>query len=108
MSPKDDSPQKGIFMAIEVMTIRRVYIADREKARKSAVHTVYCGSQPLVPGSTVPQPLAKLEFIFGVARNVPTQDYQRFADLGHATDKRPKSAYEEAEERELQEEREQR
>mgnify|MGYP003395566148 CR=1 FL=1 len=93
-------------MAIEISTVRRVYIADREKARKSALHTVYAGAQALVPGSTVPQPLVKLEFVFGVARNIPTQDYQRFADLGHATEKRPKSAYEEAEERELQEERE--
>jgi hypothetical protein len=83
-------------MAIEVKTIARVYIADKEKARKSAIHTVYAGAAPLVPGTTTPQPLAKLEFVFGVARNVPTQDYQRFADLGHATDKRPKSAYEEA------------
>lgn len=87
-------------MAVEIPTIRRVYIADPEKARKSAVHRVYAGSGAVQPGMAQ-QPLQVLEFLFGVARDVPTQDYQRFADLGHATDKRPKSAFEEAEERDL-------
>lgn len=85
-------------MSVEVATIIRLYIKDKEKAQRSAVHTVYAGAAPLEPGSTGPQPLAKLEFVFGVARNIPTQTAQRFIDLGHATKDRPRSAYEEAEE----------
>ena len=90
-------------MATEVPTVR-LYIKDAEKARKSAFHTVYAGRENLQPGSATPQPLAKLEFLFGVARAVPLQDAQRFIDLGHATKERPKSAFEEADERDRERE----
>lgn len=89
-------------MAIEIPTVSRLYIADREKARRSAVHRVYCGGGAVQPGTAI-QPLHTLEFLFGVARNIPTQDAQRFIDLGHATTERPKSAFEEAEERDARE-----
>lgn len=90
-------------MSTDVTTIARLYIADKEKARKSAVHTVYAGAGPVDPDSSAPQPLMKLEFAFGVARHIETQTAQRFIDLGHATKNRPQSAYEEAEEREFRE-----
>ena len=90
-------------MTAEVKTVR-LYIRDKEKARRSGFHTVYAAAAPLEPGSTTPQALAKLEFWFGVARNVPTQEAQRFIDLGHATTERPKSAWEMAEEEELRRE----
>lgn len=83
----------------QVNTIRRLYIKDRDKARSSIVHTVYAGAASVEPGK--PQPLKTLQFVFGVAQDIPTQDAKLFMDLGHAIKERPKSAIEEAEEREL-------
>ena len=88
-------------MAAEVNVIRRLYLADKDKARHSVVHTVYAGTGGVEPGK--PQGLVTLEFAFGVAKNVPMQTAQRFIDLGHATTERPKTAAEEAD---AQEERE--
>ncbi len=87
----------------EIKTVKRLYIRDKDKARHSVIHTVYCGSTAVEPGK--PQGLVVLEFAFGVARNVPTQIAQRFIDLGHATTERPKTAAEEAEEAEEVEDR---
>lgn len=89
-------------MAAEVPVIRRLYISDKDKARHSVVHTVYCGQGAVQPGEAA-HGLYKLEFAFGVARNVPTQTAQRFIDLGHATTERPKTAAEEADERDERE-----
>jgi hypothetical protein len=92
-------------MATDVPTVARLYIADAEKARKSVIHTIYAGAGGPVQPGIAQQPLHKLEFVFGVARHIPTQEAQRFIDLGHATTERPKSTYEEAEERDILERR---
>ena len=69
---------------IEVKKIPRVYMTDTNLARKSGHHTVYVGT----PGTA--GELHKLEFEFGIAKNVPLNVYERFRDAGHATTDIPK------------------
>mgnify|MGYP001180842266 CR=1 FL=1 len=75
-------------MANEVPTVRRVYIKDPNLNTHSMIHTVYAGEGPIKPGEETV--MKKLEFFGGVARDVPTQTYKLFKDLGHATTDRPK------------------
>ena len=75
-------------MVNEVTTVRRVYIADKEKQTRSALHTVYAGEGSITPG--VEKPLQTLTFLFGIARDVPLATFERFRDLGHATIDRPR------------------
>ena len=81
----------------EEITIPRVYLTDPTLNRRSAHHTIYASSGPIRPGEN--EPLQRLEFEFGVARNVPTQVYERFRALGHVTTERPKAPAELEDER---------
>ena len=65
----------------------RVYLQPSELARKSAHHTAYVGDGAITEGK--PQPLYKLEFMQGVAKDVPDELYQRFKDAGIAGTSRP-------------------
>ena len=66
---------------------KRVYLT-KALAKNSKMHTAYSG-EGAVHEDGKPGPLYKLEFFGGVAQNVPEALYQRFKDLGVATDKRP-------------------
>ena len=86
-------------MAIEVKTIRRVYlrpgIADR-----SMFHTAYfpAPTQPNAqPGAD--QTLITLTFIGGVARDVPETLYDLAAAAGIASKDRPRRQWEDEEDR---------
>ena len=75
-------------MAVEIVTIPRVYLASSAYWR-SAHHTAYCspGSNPRHADDE--RPLLKLEFNFGVARNVEQNIYDAFVEAGIATTDRP-------------------
>ena len=86
-------------MAIEIPTIRRVYIKDPTHWR-SAYHTCYlpAPSDPRgQPGTE--QALITLVFEMGIARHVPTQIYALFAAANMATTDRPRLRDDDAEER---------
>ncbi len=78
-------------MPADEIKIPRVYLTDPSINRKSAHHTLYAGpcKGELAPGEE--PPMYRLEFEFGVARQVPKALYDRFADLGHVTTDRPRS-----------------
>lgn len=79
-------------MAADEVKIPRVYLVDTSINRTSGHHTLYAGSGPIHPGEE--SPMHKLEFEFGVARQVPKTLYDRFHDLGHVTTDRPKTRQE--------------
>ena len=80
-------------MAAEEVKIPRVYLTDPNVNRRSAHHTIYASDAgPVAPG--VEAPLIRLEFEFGVARQVPKTLYDRFHALGHVTTERPKAPIE--------------
>jgi hypothetical protein len=83
---------------IEVPKVSRVYIKDPKLARTSMHHTVYAGAGPIEPGK--PQALITVEFQGGISRNMDPQVFRRLKELGHVTEERPKSRWEEAEEAE--------
>lgn len=65
---------------------KRVYLLPKD-LRHSAHHTAYCGEGPI--HDTGGGAIYKLEFIKGVAENVPEALFQRFADLGIAGLEKP-------------------
>ena len=80
-------------MSADEVKIPRVYLTDPNINRKSAHHTIYASADgPVIPG--VETPLIRLEFDFGVARQVPKTLYDLFHDLGHVTTERPKAPIE--------------
>ena len=76
-------------MAAEITTIPRVYLRQRE-LWKSGFHTAYCapGQNPKDQNSN--QETYQLQFFFGIARHVPLNVYNAFADAGIATTDRPR------------------
>ena len=76
---------------------KRVYLQPKDIVRKSKFHTAYVGDGPIHPDGTGGQ-LYKLEFVDGVAMDVPEQLYQRFKDAGVAGASRPKRPEDEADE----------
>jgi hypothetical protein len=85
-------------MAVEFVTIPRVYLTDPNINRSSGHHTIYASEGVIRPGEDTP-PMYRLEFEFGVARNVPQHIYDRFHALGHVTTERPRHPRELADER---------
>ena len=81
-------------MPVDEIKIPRVYLTDTNINRKSAHHTLYAGpgKGELAPGEE--PPMYRLEFEFGVARQVPKTLYDRFYDLGHVTTDRPRGPQE--------------
>lgn len=74
---------------VTIPTIPKVYLVDPAINRRSAFHTAYCSDPgPIVAGQE--KPLHRLEFWFGVARNVPLTVYERFRDAGIATTNMPR------------------
>lgn len=67
---------------------KTVYLQPKHLVRHSRHHTAYAGD-----GAThkegQPPALYRLEFINGVAKDVPEAIYQRFKDLGIADVKKP-------------------
>lgn len=76
-------------MAIEVLTVPKVYLKNPAHW-KSGYHTAYATARQnaVTPGED--PPLARIEFWFGIARNVPQHIYNIFADAGVVTTERPR------------------
>ena len=79
-------------MPADEIKVPRVYLTDPNINRFSAHHTIYAGAGPITPGQDTP--LMRIEFEFGVARQVPQVVYDRFYALGHVTTERPKAPIE--------------
>jgi hypothetical protein len=76
-------------MAAETITHKRAYLKSKE-LQKSAHHTAYAPLPGSRPGKDGSQMLVKLEFFFGIARDVEATTYDAFAAIGVATTERPK------------------
>lgn len=80
-------------MTTEVLTVPKVYLKNPAHW-KSGYHTAYATTRknPVTPGED--PPLARIEFWFGIARNVPQNLYDLFAEAGVVTTERPKMRHE--------------
>lgn len=67
---------------------RRVFLQPKDLVRHSRHHTAYAGNGPILREGEQPESY-RLEFINGVAHDVPEAIYQRFKDLGIADVKKP-------------------
>lgn len=78
-------------MAIEIKTVRRAYAAD--KKHQQGIHTAYTAAPGIPEDPTKPQSLMRLDFVFGVARDVPQNVFDAFKAVGIVTDERPKRGW---------------
>ena len=68
---------------VTIETVPRVYLVDPDYNTRSGLHTAMVGEE----GDSTK--IHKLEFVFGVAHNVPLNIYRRFHDAGYVTTERP-------------------
>jgi len=83
-------------MAVEIITIPRVYINPNLKEHARSAHYRAMAPAPVQPNAQPGADMAiiTLEFINGIARNVPQTVYDQFHALGIATTSRPKARWE--------------
>lgn len=82
-------------MATEVKTVKRAYLVN--KAHRTGIHTAYTAAPGLPTDPSKPQQLLKLDFLWGVARDVPQTTFDAFKATGLVTDQRPRRPDEEDE-----------
>ena len=79
-------------MAAELKTVRRAYLTN--KAFQQGLHTAYTAAPGMPEDPSIPQSLMRLDFLFGVARDVPQTTFDAFKAQGICTEVRPKRAWE--------------
>lgn len=80
-------------MSTEVKTVKRAYLINKDQ--RTGIHTAYTAAPGMPSDPTRPQPLLRLDFLWGVARDVPQTTFDAFKAIGLVTDQRPRRADEE-------------
>ena len=75
-------------MAAEIKTVRRAYLTQPEF--RKGLHTAYTAAPGIPEDPKLPQALLHLDFLFGVARDVPQNLFDAFKAAGQVTDQRPR------------------